>query len=140
MGVCICATNSGYEFYGGYGAFFNLRNQIAHALDQEFGENYACIIKCYSEEASRENDRKAEEIINRKHLDEKYEDVLDFLYMPDSDGKISYKTCKKIYDLIKDIDFGTRNIRYGADYHNDYEEFKAFLKECYSKRRNMRWS
>ena len=64
--------------------------------------------------------------------------VLDFLYAPDEDGKISYKTCRKIYELIKDVDFGGKCFRYAAHVHNDYEEFKMFLKECVSHRRNMR--
>ena len=29
--------------------------------------------------------------------------------------------------------------RYASQMFNDYEEFKLFLKECYSHRRNMYW-
>ncbi len=139
MGITITATNSHYEFDMGYGGFFNLRKNIALALDKEFGENYGLLALCFTKEQFKENDKKAENIINSKHLDEKYEDVLDFLYGSDCEGKASYKTCKKIYDLIKDIDFEGKGFRYAIYMHDDYKEFKEFLKECYTHRRNMRW-
>ena len=139
MGVTITATNSSYSFDMGCGGFFNLRKNIALALDKDFGENYALIAKCYTDNQYTENDRAAELIIADKQLDDKYSDVLDFLYASDEGGKISYKTCRKIYNLIKDMDFGKKCFRYAAHAHNDYEEFKSFLKECVSHRRNMRW-
>ena len=139
MGVTITATNSSFSFDMGYGGFFNLRKNIALAVDEEFGQNYAKLNHCLTQEEYEENDRISEEIINRKHLDEKYKDVLDFLYMSDCEGSISYKACKEIYNLIKDVDFGNKGFRYIVYRHDDYEELKAFLKQCYSKRRKMRW-
>lgn len=35
MGLTITATNSKYEFDMGYGGFYNLRKNIAFALDKE---------------------------------------------------------------------------------------------------------
>ena len=78
--------------------------------------------------------------IDRRQLDKEYGDIIEFLFMPDVSGSISHGTCKKIYDLIKDVDFGSEGFRYGVLRHNDYEEFKAFLKDCYSHRKKMRWS
>lgn len=40
MGVTISATHSSYEFDTGYGGFFNLRKNIALALDDELGKMY----------------------------------------------------------------------------------------------------
>ena len=139
MGVTITATNSKYEFDMGYGGFFNLRRRIALALDKNFGENYSDLGTCHTEEQFRANDKVAEMIIAQKKLDEKYPDVIDFLYASDCEGKASYKTCRKIYNLIKDVDFGGLGFRYAAYMHNDYDEFKEFLKECATRRRNMRW-
>ena len=136
MGVSITATNSSYDFDMGYGGFFNLRKNIALALDKDFGENYALLSHCYTEKQFEDNDRVANLIIEQKNLDE---DIVKFLYMSDCEGKISYKVCKKIYDLIKDVDFENKCFRYAAYSHNDYGEFKEFLKECFSKRRQMRW-
>ena len=139
MGVSISANNSKYTFDMGYGGFFNLRKNIALSLDTEFGENYALMSKCISEREYKKNDMDSEKIINMKKLDVKYSDVIDFLYAPDTGGKISYRTCRKIHDLIKDIDFTGKGFRYAAYRENDYDEFKNFLLECYSKRRNMVW-
>ena len=125
MGVTITATHSPYEFDMGYGGFFNLRKNIAFALDEEFGENYAL------------NDEVANRIIEKKNLNP---DIISFLYQPDTEGKISYKICKQIYDIIKDVDFKEKSFRYAILRHNDYEEFKMFLKDCYSHRKQMRWS
>ena len=139
MGITITATNSKYDFDMGYGGFFNLRKNIALALDKDFGENYADLGTCYTKEQFAQNDRVAEMIINSKGLDKEYSDVIDFLYMSDCEGKISYKTCRKILNLIKDIDYGNKGFRYVMLMNNDYGEFKEFLQECVSHRRNLRW-
>lgn len=75
-----------------------------------------------------------------KQFPDEDEDILDFLFMSDCEGKISAKTCKKIYDLIKDVDFGGRIFTYTAHSdHKDYEHLKEFLLECSKKRACMRW-
>ena len=139
MGVTITATNSTYEFHMGYGGFFNLRKNIAIALDKEFGEVYANLSSCITDSQFIANDKNAEFVINKNCLKDNYADVLEFLYMPDSNGSVPYTTCRSIYKLIKDIDFKDKTFRYGAYANNDYEEFKRFLLECVSKRRKMRW-
>lgn len=136
MGVSITATNSSYDFDMGYGGFFNLRKNIAMALNKDFGENYQLLSRCFTKKQFEENDRAANYLIEKYNLDT---DIIDFLYMQDVDGEISYKTCKKIYDLIKDIDFDGKTFRYAAYAGNDYEDFKMFLKECYRYKRKMRW-
>ena len=62
-------------------------------------------------------------------------DIIRFFFDSDREGKCTYKTCKKIYDLIKDVDF--KENKYLNK--NDYDEIKLFLKECYQKRRMMIW-
>ena len=44
-------------------------------------------------------------------IDGLFEKVLDFLYASDCGGKIDYKTCKEIYDLIKDVDFENKGFK-----------------------------
>ena len=140
MGVTISATNSSYDFDMGYGGFFNLRKNIAYALDKQFGKAYENYIHCHTKEEGDENDRLCEMYIEAQGLEKEYEDVLDFLYASDCDGKISYKTCKKIADLLEPCmpTLKTKIFRYVKYAHNDYEEFIAFLKECYRYHRNMR--
>lgn len=140
MGVTITATNSKYRFDMGCGGFFNLRKNIAIALDPDFGQNYANLAKCHLPQHYKEHDHIANCLIKRKGLDKEYADVIDFLYQPDDeDGKISHKTCKKIYELLETVNLKGKGFRYAAYMHNDYDEFKAFLLECYSYRRCMRW-
>jgi len=139
MGVSVYANHSTLSFDMGGGGFFNIRKNIAYALNEDLGEVYESLLRCHYKADFEEHDRKANKIIADNNLEE-YADVLDFLYASDIEGKISHKTCKRIYDLIKDIDFGDKCFRYAAQAHNDYEEFKQFLLECYSHHRKMRWS
>lgn len=141
MGVTISATHSSYSFNMGYGGFGNLRRNIALALNDHFGKAYANYAKCITEEENRKNDRLCEMMIEVLGLDKDYKDVLDFLYAPDTDGKIGYKTCKKIADLLEACMPTLRNkwFRYAAYAGHDYEDFVAFLKECYRYHRNMKW-
>ena len=61
--------------------------------------------------------------------------------MPDTEGKISYKTCEKIAGLLENRmpELKGKSFRYANQAGNDYEEFVKFLKECVKYRRNMRW-
>ena len=54
MGVTITATNSSYDFNMGYGGFFELRRNIALALDKEFGEVYGKLGSCFTHEQYEE--------------------------------------------------------------------------------------
>ena len=102
------------------------------------GENYADLLYCHTIDQFKANDKRAQEIVDNQNLEE-YADILDFLYASDAGGSISYKTCKRIYDLMKDQKYDGIGFRYAAYRHNDYEEFKEFLLECYSHRRKLRW-
>lgn len=137
MGITITATNPKHEFDMGYFSFFRLRREIALALNEEFGSNYANLAHCDTQEDYAANDKTANRIIQKNHLD-RYADVLDFLYMPDGAGEVGYKTCGDILSLIQNRKCGT-GFRYALMQHNDWEEFKEFLRDCYSHHKKMRW-
>lgn len=141
MGITITATNAKCDFDMGYGGFFNLRKNIALALDDEFGHIYLNYAKCFNGDSLAENDRLAELVINKKQLDKDYSDVLDFLYMPDTEGKIGYRTCRKIANLLEKClpALRTKTFRYAIYAHHDYEDFIDFLKDCVKYHKNMRW-
>lgn len=140
MGVTIYANNGSRTFDGGYFGFMNLRTNIALAFDKEFGEHYSTLRTCFKVEDRKEFDAKANKILSHDRFSQEDEDIIEFLATSDCGGSISHKTCKKIYDLIKDIDFGNKIFTYGAySDGKDYEHFKKFLLECYSHRRKMRW-
>lgn len=115
MGVTITTTNPKFVFDMGYVGFFRLRKEIALALDEEFGRNYAELAHCHTQKEYAANDKAANRIIQENHLD-CYADVLDFLYMSDSEGEVGYKTCGNILRLIRDRKCGT-SFRYGSMRH-----------------------
>ena len=140
MGVSIHSKGSEKNFDMGYGGFFLLRSNIASAMDKEFGEAYKKLV-AYSplSEDFAKYDSLAQEIIERNHLEENFGNVLDFLYAPDTDGRISYQTCKEIFDIIDNVDFGDNGFRYRSQQHNDYQEFKDFLLDCVVNQTPMMW-
>ena len=132
MGICL--RNKEYSMDMGYGSFGNLRKKIALLLNKDFGENYLLLSQCRTIDDYSKNDDRANRLIKEHNLDT---DIIDFLYQPDNDGKISYKTCKKIYDVVKDYD---DNCMYGYVHSNhSFSYFKDMLKNCYSKHRNLYW-
>lgn len=136
MGVCIYANNSTIEFYGGYSQFFHLRRRIASAIDFRLGDLYDMIWS----EGGPELDKKINKLLKEPKFKDEDSDVFDFLFEPDTGGYITHKTCKKIYELIKDKDYSGKCINYIAySDGTDYESFKKLLMECYSHRRYLRW-
>ena len=142
MGITIRSTTKSIDM--GCGGFYNLRKRIAHLTAPDIGEHYELLMKAPHLAPAEEcrawfdaYDRKIEE------LDEKYEgkysDILDFLYESDCEGKISYKTCKHMLEIIGDYD---DNILYGYAGRPDCATFKSFkelLQSCVSRRCNMTW-
>ncbi len=139
MGITLTANNSKYSFDMGSGGFFNLRANIADLFDKQFGEHYRKLTKCFDQIEYEEHDRIANKILSHPRFKDEDADIIDFLYASDCEGKINYRTCGKLHELIKDHDFEKKCFRYAAYAHNDYEELKQFLKECYSHRRNAYW-
>ena len=140
MGFTITATNSKYSFNGSSGGFYSLRVNIAKAFDTEFGNHYETLRERITLADYDAFDIKANDILAKPRFKKEDDDIIIFLFMPDTGGSISYKTCKKIYDLIKDIDYGNKIFTYAAHSDGrDYEKFKAFLLDCYKRRAKMRW-
>lgn len=126
------------ELDGGYGMFMVLRQAIAKLYDKEFGEHYETLSKCFLKEHFDEFNKKANEILRDNRFKEEDEDIIDFLYMSDCGGKIGYKTCKKLYDLLKDYKSNIP-LRYAFYSHNDWEDIKELLIQCYKHRANLYW-
>lgn len=134
MGVTIYANNSDLSFDCSYSGFYRLRCAVCKLYNKDLFDLYA---SWYID------DKNVQQINNLLSECDEDDQILDFLFQSDCDGSISYKACKEIYDLIKDIseeEAGIHNIRYGAYYQDDWEQFKQLLKECYSRRRKLRWS
>ena len=139
MGVTLQSKGSQIDLTGGYGMFFKIRTRVAIAWDKEFGEHYKTISSCCKNEDFKKFNKKANEILKDERFKNEDKDILDFLFASDCDGKCNYKTCKKIYDLIKDIKDDKLQLRYAMDSDYDWEDFKQLLKDCYSHRANLTW-
>ena len=140
MGITITANNSKHSFKIGYGTFYLLRSEIAKCLDYEFGKQYASLLECDTAEERKARDEVTDKMARQKHLDE---DVLAFLFASDCDGEVPYKTCGKLYSLIKYESFNHKRPTYDPSRDDteliDFDRFKEFLLDCYSYRRKMRW-
>ena len=99
MGVNL--YNKEYSMDMGYGSFLQLRNKIAELFNEEFAENYRKLPHCSTNSEYDENCEKANEIIEKYNLDD---DIIDFLYQSDCNGRVTYEACKKLYNIIKDYD------------------------------------
>lgn len=117
----------------GYGAFRNFRIIVAEVFDQELAKLYEQISTSQNEIINKS----INELIDKKQYmqnDNKY--VIDFLFQPDCDGKISPEACKKIYELIKNE---KRNIKFGYIHEITFEELKKEFLNCYNKQFELKW-
>lgn len=132
MGICL--KNKEYQMDMGYLSFGFLRQTIATVYDDILGNLYE---RLYSSHSAKDRDLvidKINEYLNFTNLDD---DILEFLFSPDSEGKISYKVCRKLYKIVKSYD---NNLRYGYVWaNNSFSYFKEMLYNCASKRRNLYW-
>lgn len=134
MGICLHTSDHKYAMDMGAGSFYSLRCVIANRLDTEFGNNYSNLTRCTRKSDYEFHDKVANEILARKPLNE---DVVRFLYMSDSSGKIPARTCKAIYELVKDYD---DNYMYGYVYANHtFKYFKEMIQYCIAHRRKLYW-
>lgn len=139
MGVTIYANGIEQKFDCGYIGFKNLRDNIAEAYDSELGELYSDAVAIFFD--SEAHTAKINSLLQNSRFKDEDSDIIDFFFMSDCEGKIGHKTCKKIYDLIRNIDYSGRRFTYAAHSDGkDYEHFKIFLKECYRRRAKMRWN
>lgn len=144
MGVSLYSNSKKVtqEFTMSYGGFFALRSQIANAFDKEFGEHYSQLLKasCSLSGGTEAFNQKMNQILTDKRFDEK-DDILDFFFASDCEGAISYQTCKKLYDIIKDVDFQT-GFQYGNfsnETEEDWRDLKEFFLGCYKAKVSARW-
>lgn len=128
----------------GYFGFQRLRSKVAELLDEEFGNRYKDIPDVQRQAYQSDNSEKVweaynnqlNEIIDRKHLND---NVLDFLFQADCNGKLSYKACRSLYSIIKDYD---DDVIYGYSGQKNpvkFADFKAIVEDCCKHRRQLIW-
>ena len=141
MGLTMTAKNSKYNFNMSYFGFNRLRSEIAEAYDDQFGALYNFGSKIHDDKIYKEYIETINNLLKKDRFKNKNKDILDFLFASDQSGSITPKTCKNIYNLIKDFVFLSNTFMYD-DYSDgkDYEHFKDFLKECYENNEPMIWN
>lgn len=133
MGICL--KNKEYSMDMGYGSFYNLRKKIAHLYNEEFGNIYEQWVNGECDNSTI--NLKMEELFQNNTFIDQDSYTLNFLFQSDCEGKISYKDCKRLLEIIGDY---TDNIQYGYVYaNNSFSYFKEMLRNCYNKRRNLYW-
>lgn len=84
--------------------------------------------------------KKMNQILADERFDGK-DDILDFFFASDCEGTISYQTCKKLYNIIKDVNFQS-GFQYGSisnGIEKDWKDLKEFFLGCYKAKVSARW-
>jgi len=137
MGLIIESNcKSTISLIGGYGMLLTIREEVAKRFDKEFGEHYARLR--YAIDDIEDFDKTTNEILSHSRFKDEDADIIDFLFASDCGGKINYKTCKKVVELIEDSD-NKYCLRYAYYSKNDWEDLKQLLWTCYKRRANLIW-
>ena len=112
----------------------------------EFGEHYKNLTSIWSEDQYKDFNLRTSKILEQERFSEEDIDLVEFWFMSDESGKVNYKTCKKLADLLmfaitdKTKPFVYCSLRYQAYSKNDWEDLLTLLNGCYSHRSNLIWS
>lgn len=135
MGLDIRIKGMSYEetYHCGYITFGIYRCLVAEAYNKEFGELYEKSYKYAFYEYTDDEIKKWNKLRN--------DDLDIFLNHSDCDGKLTWKECRAIYKVMKDLDVKMRGHNYGT--MNSYDMHKQWLnmlKFCWKHRVNMYFS
>ena len=118
----------------GNDCFNKLRQTIAIRFNKEFGEIYCAINPYLTRKEVEDLDRRADQIITEQNLDE---DILAFLFSTDSKGKISGKTCKKLYKIIEK--YNNKQVYSYTHGKESFAYFKEMVLDCAKHNRTLYW-
>ena len=122
----------------GYAGFNTLRTHIAGLIGKEFQDFYnEPGIYVRNQQYWDDYDRRLYDVMVPKyHISN---GVLEFLFLPDCDGKLSYSEAKQLWKLIEKDDkeflFGYAGLSNCAK----YSEFKEIVKMCAQNRWILKW-
>ena len=137
MGITIGNRNRTLDM--GYGGFYNLRRNIAGIYSEEFKSLYEAWCSPVGRLSNEEGNEQLAELYSRGILCDDDDIVLDFLFASDSDGKISVKGCRRLYEVIADYD---DDICYGYIARPDcakFIDFKKIVEDCAKNRLVLKW-
>ena len=141
MGVTIDSKNCSIDL--GYGGFNNLRTKVAELTAPDIFEHYKKLEKGMFLTGTMKKEFFKDYNTEIQRLSEKYneekDNILDFLYESDCNGKMDVEHRKSIYDVIKDYD---DDICYGYCGRPDcamFNDFKELVKDCIDTNTPMNW-
>ena len=142
MGLFIESEGSNMELTGGYGMLMKIRIQVAKAWDEEFGKHYETLPSLIRDEDYKRFDKRTDEILKQDRFKNEDLDLVKFLFASDCEGECSPETAKKIYDLIKDVEYDgkLRYTTYPSTNKNDWEDFKQLLLDCWNNKKSFTWN
>lgn len=132
MGLNIRIKGMSHEetYHCGYLTFGVYRQEVAKAWNKEFGEIYEKPYKNLSYEYTDEDIKRWNELCN--------DDLDIFLNHSDCDGKLTWKECKKIYDVMKNLEIDMQGHNYGTmNYYDMHKQWLNMFKFCYEHRVTM---
>ena len=143
MGIQLTANYSGAPTLDGSSfMLFKIRSRLAKVWDQEFGEHYSNLLDAFRNNTLEAFDRRTTVILEAPRFASDA-DIADFMFMSDCEGKVNYKTCKKLAMLLKILleteDLSQVTLRYAAYSQNDWQDLLALFQGCYSHRAALRW-
>lgn len=139
MGVSIGTKR--FDIIMSYDSFLRFRKEVAKAISEEFGNKYCEYIEesfkaelFFSELSLKKLDEAFNKYLETAGVDD---DVVDFLFLPDSVGKINYKTARKIRDLCRKSE---SKICFGYIYNRvDMSGMAEMFNDAVKHRCNVTW-
>ena len=138
MGLTLTAKYEGAPSYDmGYITFGLLRIDLAHAINEEYGNHYQDMY-CHPRDDWSEYNKKTAALEKKLKLRIR---ATDFLWMSDCEGKLSPFKCKALLDAISDMDDTKRYGYEGRTWDRimTISDFKNLLRECYERRYYLIW-
>lgn len=101
MGICLTSNYKGApSLEGSYSMLHRIRSRLAAAWDKEFGDHYKRLTTLWLEDHFTEFNARTAEILSQERFTAEDLDLIEFWFMSDAGGKLNYKTCKKLADLL----------------------------------------
>lgn len=122
-----------------YSGFAELRTTIAKLLNHDFAELYIAL--CKNKISNEILNKKLNLYFEKEILKNEDNDIIEFLFMPDYEGNLSFKKCERLYEVIKDYDdnvlYGYKSEMFG--YETIFADFKELIKTCIEKEYTLEW-
>lgn len=143
MGVTIGSKN--YSCDLGYGGFGNFREKVAELASAEFGKHYSSLSEpgvMFLTGGERKKYFSVYNVKTQSLVDNGFvtDEIANFCYQSDCDGKIDKEQASQIYEKIKDYD---DDICYGYAGRNDcamFKDLKQIFKDCTDNGGCVEWS